>query len=259
MAGQFAGKVALVTGAGSGIGRASALALAHAGARVVVADSAPEGGDDTVRRITGAGGEALFVRAEVTQASEVAALIETVVQTYGRLDYAHNNAGISGALDSPPTHEYPQDAWERVLAVNVTGVWLCMKYEIAHMLDQGAGVIVNTASVAGLAGLPGACAYSASKHAVLGLTKTAALEYVQQGIRINAVCPAYIHTPMVERVIAARTDPDDDTESRMNAYQPLGRMGTVEEVAAAVVWLCSDAASFITGHGLPIDGGARAR
>jgi NAD(P)-dependent dehydrogenase (short-subunit alcohol dehydrogenase family) len=223
-----------------------------------VADSAPYGGEETVRQIATAGGEALFACVDVTQAGEVEAVIARTVATFGRLDYAHNNAGIEGAWGTA-LHEYPQELWERVLAVNVTGVWLCMKAEIPRMVAQGHGVIVNTASLAGLGGAPGACAYGASKHAVLGLTKGAALEYAQQGIRVNAICPTFTHTPMVERILAAGTGPVEATEARYAAYQPMGRMCTVEEAAAAVVWLCSDAASFITGHGLPIDGGTRAR
>lgn len=258
MAGQFAGKVAVVTGAGSGIGRASALALAREGARVVVADRAPEGGEETVRQIANAGGEALFARVDVTQAGEVDALIARAVETYGRLDYAHNNAGIEGAWGTP-VQAYPQDVWERVFAVNVTGVFLCMKAEIPKMLAQGRGVIVNTASLSALGGQPGACAYGASKHAVLGLTKGAALEYAQQGIRVNAICPTFTRTPMVEGALAAAPVPVEQAEAQLAAYQPMGRLGTVEEVAAAVVWLCSDAASFITGHALPIDGGVRAQ
>jgi NAD(P)-dependent dehydrogenase (short-subunit alcohol dehydrogenase family) len=258
MAGQFAGKVAVVTGAGSGIGRASALALAREGARVVVADRAAGDGEETARQIATAGGEALFAHVDVTDADGVEALIARTVATYGRLDYAHNNAGIEGAWGTS-LHEYPLEVWERVFAINVTGVWLCMKAEISQMLAQGHGVIVNTASVAGLAGAPGACAYGASKHAVLGLTKGAALEYAQRGIRVNAICPTWTRTPLVERILAAGTGPIEQMEAGVAAYQPMGRMATVEEVAAAVVWLCSDAASFTTGHALPIDGGARAR
>lgn len=258
MAKPFMGKVAVVTGAGSGIGRASALALAREGARVVVADSAPEGGEETMRQIAAAGGEAFFARVDVTHADEVAALVARTVATYGRLDYAHNNAGIEGAWGTT-LHEYPRDVWARVLAVNLTGVWLCMQAEIPQMLAQGHGVIVNTASTAGVAGAPGACAYGASKHAVLGLTKGAALEYAQRGIRVNAVCPTYTRTPMVDRVLAGGPEPIETSVARLAAQVPMGRMGTVEDVAAAVVWLCSDAASFITGHGLPIDGGGRAR
>jgi NAD(P)-dependent dehydrogenase (short-subunit alcohol dehydrogenase family) len=254
MAGQFTGKVAVVTGAGSGIGRASALALAREGARVVVADSVPEGGEETVQQISTEGGEALFVRVDVTHADEVAALIARTVATYGRLDYAHNNAGIVGDWGTA-LHEYPLDFWERVFAINVTGVWLCMKAEIPQMLAQGHGVIVNTAALASLVGVPGDCAYGASKHAVLGLTKGAALEYAQQGIRVNAIGPTFTRTPMVERVLAAGTG----TAMQFAANQPMGRMATVEEVVTAVVWLFSDAASFVTGHALRIDGGVCAR
>jgi NAD(P)-dependent dehydrogenase (short-subunit alcohol dehydrogenase family) len=258
MAGQFSANVALVTGAGSGIGRASALALAREGAQVVVADIAREGGEETVRRITGAGGEARFVCADVAQASDVEALIATTVATYGRLDFAHNNAGIVGAWGTSLI-DYPRDVWDRVFSVNVTGVWLCMSYEIPQMLRQGSGAIVNTASMAGLVGTSSDTAYCASKHAVIGLTKAAAVGYAQQGIRVNAVCPTFIRTPMLERVIEVSTQPRDQVEAAMTAYEPMGRMGTVEEVAAAVVWLCSDASAFVTGHALPIDGGALAR
>jgi NAD(P)-dependent dehydrogenase (short-subunit alcohol dehydrogenase family) len=258
MAGQFSGKVALVTGAGSGIGRASALALAREGARVVVADITPAGGEETVRQITSAGGEARFARADVAEAIEVEALIATTAATYGRIDFAHNNAGIEGAWGTSLI-DYPRDVWDRVFAVNVTGVWLCMSYEIPLMLRQGSGAIVNTASMAGLVGSPSDMAYCASKHAVIGLTKAAAVGYAQQGIRVNAVCPTFTCTPMLERVIGFSMQPRDQVEAAMTAYEPMGRMGTVDEVAGAVVWLCSDASAFVTGHALPIDGGALAR
>jgi len=204
--------------------------------------------------ITENGGEAIFVRTDVSQAVEVQALISQAVATYGRLDCAHNNAGITGlgiAGTQPAlTADYPDERWHQVLAINLTGVWLCMKYELQHMLTQGGGAIVNTASAAGLVGLPYASAYVASKHGVVGLTKTAALEYAQQGIRINCVCPGYIQTPMT-----ARGMNDPERMARIIASEPIGRVGQPEEVAEAVVWLCSDAASFVTGHTMTVDGG----
>ncbi|GIX49235.1 MAG: short chain dehydrogenase [Candidatus Tectimicrobiota bacterium] len=254
MAGCLAGKVVLVTGAASGIGRATALACAREGARVVVADTAAAGGEETVARIRQAGGEARFVRADVTRAAEVEALVAEAVAAYGRLDCAHNNAGIEGPL--APTAEYPEEAWDRVLAVNLKGVWLCMKYEIAQMLRQGGGAIVNTASLAGLVGARRLAAYVASKHGVVGLTRAAALEYAKAGIRVNAVCPGIIRTAMVQRMFLER---NPQAEERLAASEPMGRLGTPEEVAEAVVWLCSDAASFVTGHALSVDGGLAAQ
>jgi NAD(P)-dependent dehydrogenase (short-subunit alcohol dehydrogenase family) len=253
MAGEFAGQVALVTGAGSGIGRASALAFARAGARVVVADVATPGGEETVRLITASGGEAHFVGADVSQPGDVEALVRQTIERYGRLDLAHNNAGIESARAA--THTCTEENWDRTLAVNLKGVWLCLKYEIAAMLRQGGGAIVNTASVAGLVGLPELPAYVASKHGIVGLTKTAALEYAPRGIRVNAVCPGVIRTPMIERFAAA--NPQAQTE--LSAAEPIGRLGEPEEVAQAVLWLCSAAASFVTGSCLPVDGGWVAR
>ena len=250
MPGHVQGKVALVTGGGSGIGRASALAFAREGACVVVADVAVEGGNETVALIKAAGGTATFVRADVSQATEVAALVDAAVATYGRLDCAHNNAGIEGL--EAPTAEYPEDDWDRVIAINLKGVWLCMKYEIPHMQRQGGGAIVNTASMAGLVGARRMPAYVASKHGVAGLTKTAALEYARAGIRVNAVCPGVIRTPMVERFFFSH---HPRAETRLSAAAPIGRLGTPEEVAEAVVWLCSAAASFVTGHTMTVDGG----
>jgi NAD(P)-dependent dehydrogenase (short-subunit alcohol dehydrogenase family) len=201
--------------------------------------------------ITENGGEAIFVQVDVTSASAIEAVIAKTVETYGRLDCAHNNAGISGG-GRALTAEYAEDTWHQVIAVNLTGVWLCMKYEIPQMLSQGSGTIVNTASAWGLVGAPGASAYIASKHGVVGLTKTAALEYAQQGIRVNCICPGYIRTPMVTAVLQQA---GAALEAQMVAREPVGRMGHPEEVAEAVVWLCSDAASFVTGHTMTVDGG----
>src|SRR5437870_10843666 len=249
MAGLVEGKVAVVTGGASGIGRATALTFAREGAKLVIADMNADGGQQTVHMIRENGGEAIFVRTDVSQAVEVQALITKAVETYGRLDCAHNNAGISGG-GRALTAEYAEEMWHQVIAVNLTGVWLCMKYEIPQMLSQGSGAIVNTASVAGLIGGRGLAAYVASKHGVIGLTKTAALEYAQQGIRVNCVCPGVIHTPMTARGL-------DDPERRAQiiASEPIGRVGTPEEVAEAVAWLCSDAAPLVTGHAMTVDGG----
>jgi NAD(P)-dependent dehydrogenase (short-subunit alcohol dehydrogenase family) len=247
------GKVALVTGASSGIGRASALTFARAGARVIVADVVVAGGEETVRLITAAGGEAIFVKADMAKAAEVEAMVNAAVAAFGRLDCAHNNAGIEGVTAT--TSDYPEDDWERVININLKGVWLCMKYEIPQMLKQGSGAIVNTASGAGLVGVPRMPAYVASKHGVVGLTRTAALEYAKAGIRVNAVCPGVIQTPMVERVTSSRPGMIE----KMIAAEPIGRMGKPEEIAEAAVWLCSDAASFVTGHAMSVDGGALAQ
>jgi NAD(P)-dependent dehydrogenase (short-subunit alcohol dehydrogenase family) len=252
MAGLVAGKVALITGGGSGIGRASALTFAREGAKVVVADVAVEGGEETVQLIQQRGGEAIFVKTDVSRAAEVEALVARAVQTYGRLDCAHNNAGIEGAAAT--TVDYAEDAWERVIAINLKGVWLCMKYEIPHLLKQGGGAIVNTASTAGLVGYRGGSAYVASKHGVVGLTKTAALEYAKAGVRVNAVCPGAIDTPMMGRLTGHRPQ----RAERMAAAEPVGRMGQPKEIAEAVVWLCSEAASFVTGHAMAVDGGLTA-
>ena len=249
MPGFVTDKVALVTGGGSGIGRATALTFAREGARVVVSDVVAEAGQETVRLIAEAGGEARFVAADVSRAAEVEALVAGCIDAYGRLDCAHNNAGIEGP--GAQTVDYDEAAWERVIAINLTGVWLCMKYEIPAMLKHGGGAIVNTSSAAGLLGFRGGSAYVASKHGVLGLTKTAALEYAKAGLRVNAVCPGAIDTPMMGRITGHRPQ----RAERMAASEPVGRMGSPQEIAEAVVWLCSDAASFVTGHAMSVDGG----
>jgi NAD(P)-dependent dehydrogenase (short-subunit alcohol dehydrogenase family) len=251
MARRLDGKVALVTGGASGIGRATALIFAREGAKLVVADRNEDGGHQTVHMITENGGKAIFVQVDVSNATAVEAMLSTAVETYGRLDCAHNNAGI-GSRPRAPLHECTEETWDRVLAVNLKGVWLCMKYELIQMLKQSSGTIVNTASIMGLVGSwSGTAAYNASKHGVVGLTKTAALEYATSGIRVNAVCPGYIHTPLIEEALTS----NPALEAQIITRHPVGRMGRPEEIAEAVVWLCSDAASFVTGHTLTVDGG----
>ena len=254
MAGRVNGRIALVTGASSGIGRATALAFAREGAKVVAADVTVAGGEETVRLIQAAGGEAIFVKTDVSKAAEVEALIKKVVQTYGRLDCAFNNAGIEGQMGKR-TADSSEENWNRVIDINLKGVWLCLKYEIPQMLKQGGGAIVNTASVAGLVGAAGGSAYVASKHGVNGLTKTAALECAKQGIRVNSVCPGGIRTPMLERIMSS----NPQMSEMVAAMEPVGRLGKPEEIAEAVVWLCSDAASFVTGLPMAVDGGMTAQ
>jgi NAD(P)-dependent dehydrogenase (short-subunit alcohol dehydrogenase family) len=249
MAGRVEGKVALITGGGSGIGRATALLFGREGAKVVVADYNAEGGERTVKTVKEAGGTAVFHAADVSNPQDVDGLMHKVVETYGRLDCAFNNAGIEGQMGDTP--ECSLENWNRVIAINLTGVFLCMKYEIPLMLKHGGGSIVNTASAAGLVGLAGGPSYVAAKHGVAGLTKTAALEFAQKGIRVNAVCPGFIRTPMVERVL----DKGTFSEEQIFAAEPMHRMGKPEEIAEAVLWLCSDASSFVTGLPMPVDGG----
>lgn len=246
------GKIALITGASSGIGRGAASVFARHGARLVLADINVEGGAETVRLVQEARGEAIFVKADVSKAGEVEALIKQAVARFGRLDCALNNAGIDGQMG--PTADCTEENWDQVLAVNLRGVWLCMKYQIPQMLAQGGGAIVNVASAAGLVGYPGLCAYVASKHGVVGLTRAAALEYGKQHIRINAVCPGVIRTPMLEEIIRQGLV----TEEQAAAMEPIGRLGTVEEVGETAAWLCSGRASFMLGHALAVDGGLTA-
>ena len=252
MSQAFAGKVALVTGGGGGIGRAAVLAFARAGAKVAVADIADAAGRKTVELVQQGGGTAVFVKVDVTQASEVENMVAQTVAAYGSLDCAFNNAGIEE--EHMRLADCPEATFDRVIGVNVKGVWLCMKYELAQMQKQGGGSIVNTASIAGLNGAAKMAAYSASKHAVLGLTKSAAIEYARKNIRVNAVCPAVIRTEMYERALAA----DPAIQPRVMQMHPVGRIGEVDEIAAAVLWLSSPAASFVTGHPLAVDGGVTA-
>lgn len=247
----MAGKVALVTGASSGIGRAIALAFAKQGIQVVVADIDAKGGKDTVLQLKDTGSKTMLIQCDVCKAGEIQTMIETIVKEFGRLDYACNNAGIHQDLPVPLA-QADEATWDRIIAVNLKGVFLCMKYEILQMLKQGGGVIVNTSSLAGLLSEAGSCAYTASKHGVMGLTKAAAIEYAQKGIRINAVCPAIIETPMSKKAPA-------HVRQMLLGMHPVGRFGKPEEVAGAVMWLCSESASFVTGTGVILDGGASAQ
>ena len=249
MAGLLENKVVLVTGGGSGIGRATSLLLAKQGAKVMIADYVPESAERTVKLIKEAGGSANWIAADVSIPKQVEAMVVKTVEAYGRLDGAFNNAGIEGKMAD--TVEYPEEIFDRIMAINLKGVWLCMRAEIPQMLKTGGGGIVNTASGAGLVGVPMLSAYNASKHGVVGLTKTAALEYAQKNIRVNCVCPGLINTPMVARMI----DSGGMNEQDSVAAEPVRRMGRPEEIGEGVVWLLSDAASFVTGHSMSIDGG----
>ena len=254
MTGEFGGKVAIVTGGSSGMGRATAYAFAKRGAKVVVADVDVKGGEATVSRIRESGGEAIFTRTDVSKSDEVRALVNKTVETYGRLDFGFNNAGVNRGI-GVPTADYKEEDWDIVQSINLKGIWLCMKYEIRQMLKQGGkAAIVNTASISGLSPHPADPAYVSSKFGCVGLTKTAALEYAKTGIRINCVCPGPVKTALFDRVEKAIPGAAEAAKGLV----PMGRVGQPEEVAEAVVWLCSDAASFVTALAMSIDGGQAA-
>jgi NAD(P)-dependent dehydrogenase (short-subunit alcohol dehydrogenase family) len=246
---ELQGKVALVTGGTSGIGRDTAVLFAKAGAQVVVAGRRKPEGEETIELIRAAGGDGLFVKTDVSKAPEVELLLKKAVEKFGRLDIAFNNAGIEGTW--VPIVRQSEEDWDKIIATNLKGVWLCLKYEMQQMLKQGAGgAIVNMGSVTGLIGSVGAAAYSASKHGVIGLTKSAALENAKSGIRINAVCPGFTETPMADRIFRV-----PQIHKHVLSCHPIGRLGRPLEIAEAVVWMCSDRASFMTGQSLVLDGG----
>ncbi len=256
---RLQGKIALVTGGSTGIGRATAMMLAREGAKVVIASRGADEAEDVVRAIRGDGGQARFIRTDVSRADDVATLIDDVVTIYGRLDCAVNNAGIEGMV--APLADQTEAAFDEVIDVNLKGVWLCMKYELARMMAQGGGAIVNVAGISGMTGSASASVYSASKHGVVGLTRSAAVEYARADVRVNAVCPGVVRTSQWSRVLAVAPVVSEHTETTRGWWSgrtPRGRVGKPEEVAEAIVWLCSDAASYVTGHALVVDGGAMA-
>ncbi|MBW2368183.1 MAG: glucose 1-dehydrogenase [Deltaproteobacteria bacterium] len=247
VSGAMGGKVALVTGAGSGIGRAIALAFAKEGATVTVADVDPRGGEETVSEVKNLGARGLFVKCDVSKKADIKALVEGTIKEFGRLDFACNNAGTHH-LEPESFTEIEEESWDRIMAINLKGVFLCMQCEVQQMRKQGSGVIVNVASLAGIVAEPGGYCYTASKHGVMGLTKVAAFEYARLGIRINAVCPGVVETPMSQKL-------PDETRQMLLGMHPVGRFGKPEEIAGAVMWLCSDLAGFVIGSGIVLDGG----
>lgn len=244
---EFKNKVAIVTGGSFGIGRAAAVAFAKKGAKVAVVDWIED--NETLNLIKALGGDAIFIKCNVSNTTDVKSMVENTISTFGQLDYAFNNAGIEGT--TAITHECTEENWDKTISVNLKSIWLCMKYQIPEMQKNNKGVIINCASIAGLVGFPGLPAYVASKHGIIGLTKSTALEYAKLGIRVNAVCPGAIKTPMIDRL----TGNKKEVEEQFEAMEPIGRLGEPEEVANAVLWMCSDEASFVTGHALAVDGG----
>ena len=249
MTGIMDGKVVIITGAASGIGRATAQIFAREGARVIIADVNEKGGEETLSMINKQGHQGMFVKTDITVETDIKTLIDRAMNAHGRLDAAYNNAGVEGK--QALTADMPPNEFDKIIAANLRGVYLCMRYQILAMLKGGGGAIVNTASAAGLIGIPGMSAYCASKHGVIGLTKAAALEYAKSGIRVNCVCPGAIDTPMLSRV----TQTDPAVLGQLIASEPIGRMGRPSEIGEAAVWLCSDHASFVTGHAMAVDGG----
>jgi NAD(P)-dependent dehydrogenase (short-subunit alcohol dehydrogenase family) len=244
---NFENKVALITGGSFGIGRATAIAFAREGAKVVVVDWVED--SETVDQIKNEGGDCIFIKGDMSSEEDIKNMVDKTISHYGRLDYAFNNAGVEGL--TAPVIDCTNENWDKVIGINLKGVWWCMKYQLPHLVQNGGGAIVNNASIAGLVGFPGIPAYSASKHGLIGLTKTAALEYAKSGVRINVVCPGVIKTPMIDRF----TGKDKTVEKQFETAEPIGRLGEPEEVADAVLWLCSERSSFVTGHALAVDGG----
>ena len=247
MESNFKNKVVIITGGSYGIGRATAIAFSKKGAKVVIADWMED--QESINQIKSTGAEALFIKCDVSKAEDVHLMVQKTIETFGQLDYAFNNAGIEGIKGS--TMDCSEENWDKTLAVNLKGVWLCMKYQLPELLKQGKGAIVNCASIAGMIGYPDLPAYVASKHGIIGLTKTAALEFAKSNIRINAVCPGVIKTPIIDRLTGHKKEAEDQYAS----MEPIGRLGTPDEVANAVLWLCSDESSFVTGHAMAVDGG----
>lgn len=254
MSGNMNGKVAIVTGGGQGMGRAAALAYAREGAKVVVADLNEKTGEETAQLVNKNGGEAVFIKTDVTKSADVEAMVQKAVDAFGRLDYAFNNAGYLPPGNIDNLLEMSEEDWDKIQGVNLKGVWLCLKYEIPQMLKDGGGAIVNTSSVFGMVGAPGLPGYISSKHGVVGITKSAALQFAKQGIRVNTICPGSTLTPGLEELIAIQGDDVKAGEEKRIAFHPIGRLGTSEDMAEAAVWLCSDAASFVTGAVIPVDG-----